>query len=156
MMQSFIKGENLKLNGSVLLASIIVTAVWYQVNLAEPLAEGEVAPAWKSQGLYVLAAVTLLLSVPVVWGMVAPSTGSDFNTRIAEASSNLRESLEEASPASQDFETRVSEAASKLREQIGKSSATVVDYPTHDLEPTASSLAAQASAEIDRFIADNS
>lgn len=153
-MQSFIKGENMKVNGSVLIASIIATAVWYQLNLAN-LVEGEEVPAWKTQGLYAMAALSVILTIPIVWGMVSPSSDSSFNTRIAEASSNLRESLEESSaPASEDFEARVTEAAAKLREQIGKSSATVVDYPVH--EPSASSLAAQASAEIDRFIADNS
>jgi len=154
-MNALMKGSDMKLSGSILVASIIVTAVWYQVNIATSTADEEV-PEWKTQGFYVLAAVSVLLTVPVVWGLFTQSrAGSSFSASMANASSNLRESLEEGEmPASQDFEARVSAAASKLREQIGKSSATVVDYPVH--QPTASSLAAQASAEIDRFIADNS
>ena len=159
--QSFVKGENLTLNVTLLVVLVIATAVHFKVNVSKPVEEGEEKPSWVKHALFVLGASTLLVGATVATGVLAPSGArvqGDFDTRIANASSNLRDSLEDASSSNvvadvkDQFEQRVADAAKKLKESIQRTPSIVAPAPV----PTGSSLAAQASAEIDRFISENS
>ena len=157
--QSFVKGENLTLNVTVLIVLVIATALHFNLTVKKPVEEGEQKPAWIKHALIVLGASSALVGATVLTGFLTGNDGmvkADFEERVANASSSLRESLRDAPEVVSDvkgqFEQRVADAASKLRASVSKTSATVVPSPV----PTASSLAAQASAEIDRFIADNS
>ena len=162
--QSFVKGENLTLNLTVLIVLVIATALHFNLNVKKTVEEGEKKPAWIKHALVVLGASSALVGATVLTGFLTGNdvtvndvtVKADFEERVANASSSLRESLGDASEGVSDvkeqFEKRVADAASKLRASVSKTSATVVPSPV----PTASSLAAQASAEMDRFIADNS
>lgn len=165
-MSAFLKGENLSLNLSVLLSSFIVAAVYQQVCMKRDSEEGDEetpqVPQWKKYVMYSLMASTTLLAIPVVYGLLYPKkpasafpSASSFGERVAEASNSLSQSLEEQTDASpsDDFQKRVQDAANKLRSQIAGSPPA---DPVMPKKETASSLAAQASAEINRFIEDNS
>lgn len=163
-MSSFLKGENLSLNLSVLLASLLVAAVYQQVCMKRSSEEGDETPQWKKYVMYSLVASTAILAIPVVYGLLYPSkapssSSSSFEERVVAASNSLRQSLDEQprgmdiETSSDQFQERVRDAAEKLRSQIAASPPAAPSMPQ---EESASSLAAQASAEISRFIEENS
>lgn len=165
-MSSFLKGENLSLNLSVLIASLLVVAVYQQVCMKSSSGDDEETPKWKKYVMYSLVGSTALLAIPVVYGVLYPKKSasalpsvSSFEERVAEASNSLRQSLEEPkgmdidTPSTEEFQKRVNDAAEALRAQIAASPPAAPSMPK---EQTASSLAAQASAEISRFIEENS
>lgn len=116
------------------------------------------APKWKRYGL--LALVSIMI-VHILIGRMAsrPSPSSSFEARMSSAATDLRKTLEDTPDVSPmveqphttpDFQTRVADAAKRLREQIAQTST----KPSP--ESSASSMAAQASAEISKFISENS
>lgn len=124
--------------------------------LEEETPEGETpkAPKWKR---YALLAIVSVMIVHIIIGRMAsrPSPSSSFEARMSSAAADLRKTLDDTpdvSPmvAQPDFQTRVAEAAKRLREQIAQTSTKPAQ------ESTASSMAAQASAEISKFISENS
>lgn len=117
-----------------------------------------------------LMAATLLSCLALIYGLIAEKKAtSSFESRVSNAASNLRSSMEMGQPSSSssifpspnssadtsdEFASRVSNAAARLREQISKhGSSAEVFTPAPSAVPD---LAAEASAEISQFIADNS
>lgn len=162
---SFVNGSNPKLNLAALSIAVAGTAYLQMrkppADVVETLEEGGEMPPKKMMmskltkyGPYVLI---LLLIIPLIVGQMKKGPSSSFQARVASAASELRDSLDENTPAVSegDFQARVSEAARKLREEISnKRDATSSASLSGGV--SASSLAAQASAEISKFIADNS
>ena len=147
-----------------------------KANMALVEAEPEndtVAPNMKKAKQLRLALIVLVLlsCLVLIYGLIKEKKAtSSFESRVSNAASNLRSSMEHMEPSSSssvfpsatssadttdEFAARVSNAASKLRQQIadhsGGSSAEVFT-PMN----SAPDLAAQASAEISQFIAENS
>jgi len=114
----------------------------------------------------------LLACLVLIYGLIKEKkAASSFESRVSNAASNLRSSMEHmggpsssssifpsansSADTTDDFAARVSNAASKLRQQIAEHSSAEVFTPVGDTV-TVPDLAAQASAEISQFIADNS
>ena len=169
--KSFVYGKS---TGNVIaLALAMGAAGFYEYKLSkmemvidEPV-EGEeeviverTTPKWKRYGL--LAIVCVIIVHIIIGRMSSPSSSfeptSSFEARMSSAASDLRKTLEDSPDVSPmvksdtvpDFQTRVADAAKRLREQIAQTST----KPSH--ESSASSMAAQASAEISKFISENS
>ena len=153
---SFVKGSNLKLNVAAL--AIAVTATAY-LKMRKPMksleeeTETETKPMPKPMamvhkyGPYVLV---IFLLIPILVGIMNKTPASSFQARVASAASELRDQIEGTPVIEGDFQQRVSEAARKLREEIANKKNIV------ESGESASSLAAQASAEISKFISENS
>lgn len=159
---SFVNGSNPKINLAALAIAVSATAY---LKLRKPLQEmegEEVEEMPKPRMMSILKkygpfVIIILLVIPLLVGQMKNSPSSSFQARVSTAASELRDSLNESvSPVSEsDFQERVSEAARKLREEIA-SKRDATSSSALSGGPTASSLAAQASAEISKFIADNS
>lgn len=164
--KSFVNGSNPKLNLAAIAIAVSATAYF---KMRKPktqveseaevvaLGEGDMKPKmmhmFNKYGPYVLI---ILLVVPLIVGQMNKGPSSSFQARVSSAASELRDSLNETySPVSEgDFQQRVSEAARKLREEISNKRDATSSAQLGG--QSASSLAAQASAEISQFIADNS
>lgn len=168
---------------SLLVGVSSVVGLYYvekQAKANKVLAELEpdndtIAPQMKKAKQIRLALMisALLSCLVLIYGLIKEKKAtSSFESRVSNAASNLRSSMEHmegpsssssifpsatsSADTTDEFAARVSNAASKLRQQIadhsGGSSAEVFT----PMQNSAPDLAAQASAEISQFIADNS
>ena len=164
--KSFVTGSNPKLNLASIAIAVSATA-YFKMRKPKPVQDetetletlGEGKPMMSMLTKYGPYVLILLLVIPLIVGQMNKSPSSSFQARVASAASELRDSLEESSvsPVSEgDFQERVSEAARKLREEISNKRDVSSSASLSGGAKSASSLAAQASAEISRFIADNS
>ena len=162
--KSFVYGKSPKVTFSLVIAVIVATAVY---NSKYPPVPKEVTegseettkmsppPMFKK---YAPLVVVVALLIPVIVQQFKKTPSSSFQARVASAASELRESLDNVPSETptlneSDFQSRVSEAARKLREEI--SNKTVVPSSSSAVK-SSSNLAAQASAEIEQFIQENS
>ena len=117
----------------------------------------------------VLLASALLSCLALVYGLIAEKKAtSSFESRVSSAASNLRSSMEgqpsssmfpsanSSADTSDEFASRVSNAAARLRAQIAEHGAGSSSADVFTPAPAVPDLAAEASAEISQFIADNS
>ena len=118
-----------------------------------------------------LMGVALLSCLTLIYGLMKEKRStSSFESRVSNAASNLRSSMEHTDPSSSasmfhgpsasadtsdEFASRVSNAANRLREQIKEHSGNS-GSSAEMFKPDVPDLAASASAEISQFIADNS
>ena len=166
---SLVQRSSVMVNGSVALVAL-ATAVWFDKHYKKDVEEDSVAQekTMKMKKYVKLGsiAIALLVVVPLVMKLLGRGTASSsFSSRLGEASSNIRSSSNHSSMHDDDFSSRVSAAAKRLREQIAESSMepmSSMDMDMSSMEPmssavpeSASSLAAQASAEISKFIHEN-
>ena len=162
---SLVQNSSLVMNGSVAvlaLAAGVGFEKYYNKNMIED-GESEIKTMQLKKrvklGLFGFAALVL---VPLVLKLLSNKTASSsFDARVGQASSNIRSSANHYPPrAHDDFSARVSAAAKRLREQIADSSCSMRTPPSSSMcgipPESASSLAAQASAEISKFISENS
>ena len=152
--KSFVNGENINVNVAVFVVLLVITLIHAKINVVK--SEGEdAAPTWATGLMYVLGFTSIAAGATIANGLVsspykiAPSSSSNLRQSIEES---VSDTLETIGNVKDDFEARVSAAAKKLKESISKAQPLTTPSPV----PTASSLAAQASAEIDRFISENS
>lgn len=163
--KSFVYGKSPKVTFSLVIAVIVATAVYnskYPPVPKEEVTEGSEEttkmsppPMFKK---YAPLVVVVALLIPVIVQQFKKTPSSSFQARVASAASELRESLDNVPSETptlneSDFQSRVSEAARKLREEI--SNKTVVPSSSSAVK-SSSNLAAQASAEIEQFIQENS
>ena len=146
--KSVLVGKNPKAT-FVLVTAVVGAKVWY--NSKYPVT-GEETEEEKKQALMKLAAVigvVLLLVLPVIYQQMKPkSPSSSFESRVASAASEMRNS-----EGLTDFHNRVTEAANKLRGEIEKK----IDLPSSSAAVSSSSnLVAEAASEIEKFISENS
>ena len=154
------------LNGSVAIIAL-AAAVGFEKHYKKDMIEDGESQIKTMQlkkrvklGLFGFAALVL---VPLVLKLISNNTASSsFTARVGEASSNIRSAANHYPPRNpqDDFSARVSAAANRLRRQIADSSCSM-DMPSssmcrRDMPESASSLAAQASAEIQKFMDENS
>lgn len=118
-------------------------------------AETEVSNTKKHLRL-ALMGTSVVICIAMIYSVLNKKMAkSSFENRVAHTANALRSSMKFDTPPQDDFSARVSKAAADLRKQIASPQSSANLY-SNSTSTSPSNLAAQASAEISQFIADNS